>query len=119
MRDIPVDLGGYKLMITEAPAMKMREKDGQMAPVVDRRDGTTQFVVALFAKKLPGPDGFASKGEEIKVTLMTDPGPEFEEGTYVELISACLNAYSIETEDGRTLSGISFKAKGLKPLLSA
>ncbi|RSM80419.1 hypothetical protein DMH04_30270 [Kibdelosporangium aridum] len=117
MRDIPVDLGGYKLMVTEAPTMKMRQKDGQMVAATDR-EGVTQFVVALFAKRRPGPDGFSSKGEEIKVTLATDPGPDFEEGTYVELISACLNAYSMETEDGRTISGISFKAKGLKPIIS-
>jgi hypothetical protein len=118
MRDIPVDLGGYKLMVTETPVMKMRQKDGQEIPATDR-DGVTQFVVALFAKRRPGPDGFTSKGEEIKVTLGTDPGEGFEEGSYVELISACLNAYSMETEDGRTISGISFKAKGLKPVFVA
>jgi hypothetical protein len=118
MRDIPVNLGGYRLMVSEAPTMKMREKDGVQVPVTDRQ-GAAQFVVALFAKRRPGPGEFAQKGEEIRVTLATDPGDGFEEGSYVELIDARLNAYSMETEDGRTISGISFKATGLKPVKRA
>ncbi|GAB3479356.1 hypothetical protein [Amycolatopsis cihanbeyliensis] len=114
MRDIPVNLNGFKLMVTEAPVMKMQEKDGQMAPVTDR-EGVAKFVVSLFAKRRTRPGEFAQKGEEIKVTLASDPGEGFEEGVYVELINGCLNSYQMETEDGRTISGISFKAEGLKP----
>ena len=33
-----------------------------------------------------------------------------------ELIDARLNAYQIDTEDGRSISGIAFKAMGLKPV---
>ena len=115
MRDIPVVLSGYKLTIVEPPAPKMRDdgKGGQM-PVTDRQ-GVTQFVVSLFAKLRVAPGERAPKGEEIKVTLATDPGEGFPEDARVELIDARLNAYQIETEDGRSLSGISFKAMGLKP----
>ena len=52
---------------------------------------------------------------ELKVTLATDPGAGFEEDTRVELVDAKLNAYQIDTEDGRSISGIAFKAMGLKP----
>ncbi|MCU1626100.1 MAG: hypothetical protein JWP64_1049 [Pseudonocardia sp.] len=118
MRDIPVVLSGYKLTVVESPAPKTRDdgNGGQIA-VVDRQ-GVTQFVVSLFAKLRVQPGERAPKGEEIKVTLATDPGEGFGEDTRVELIDARLNAYQIDTEDGRSISGISFKAMGLKPLHS-
>ena len=72
--------------------------------------------MSLFAKQRVGPGERAPKGEEIKVTLATDPGEGFEEDTRVELIDARLNAYQIDTEDGRSISGIAFKAMGLKPV---
>lgn len=112
MRDLPVDLSGYRLLVTEAPAMKMRERSGAMEPVTDRH-GVTQFSVSLFAKRRPGPDGFAGKGEEIRVTLTTDPGEGFEEGTYVALLDPRVSPFSLTTEDGRVISGLSFKAAGL------
>ena len=34
----------------------------------------------------------------------------------VALVDARLNAYQIDTEDGRSISGISFKAMGLTPV---
>ena len=72
-------------------------------------------MVSLFAKLRVQPGERAPKGEEIKVTLETDPGEGFEEDTRVELVDARLNAYQIETEDGRSISGISFKAMGSSP----
>lgn len=112
MRDIPVMLDGYKLTVVEPPAPKTRE-DGT---VVTNRDGVTQFVVAVFAKLRTQPGQRAPKGEEIKVTLETDPGPGIEEDARVELIGARINAYQIDSPDGRSISGISFKAMGLTPL---
>ncbi len=117
MRDIPVNLGGYKLTVVEPPGQKMREvTPGVMEAVTDRQTGAVQFVVALFAKLRVGAGERAPKGEEIKVTLATDPGVGFEEDARVELIDARLNAYQIDTEDGRSISGVSFKALGLKPV---
>ena len=72
-------------------------------------------MVSLFAKLKVQPGQRAPKGEEIKVTLATDPGEGFEEDTRVELIAPMLNAYSIEGPRG-TVSGVAFKAMGLKPL---
>ena len=116
MRDIPVMLSGYKLTVVEPPVPKMREDGrGGWMPVTDRQ-GVTQFVVSLFAKLRVQPGERAPKGEEIKVTLATDPGEGFEEDTRVELVDARLNAYQIDTEDGRSISGIAFKAMGLKPV---
>ena len=116
MRDIPVILSGYKLTVVEPPAPKTRDDgNGGQVAVVDRQ-GVTQFVVSLFAKLRVQPGERAPKGEEIKVTLATDPGEGFGEDTRVELIDAKLNAYQIDTEDGRSISGISFKAMGLKPV---
>jgi hypothetical protein len=115
MRDIPVILDGYKLTVVEPPAPKMRDNgSGRMVPVLDRQ-GAQQFVVALFAKLRVQPGERAPKGEEIKVTLATDPGEGFGEDVRVELIDARLNSYQIDTDDGRSISGISFKAMGLKP----
>lgn len=116
MRDIPVVLSGYKLTVVEPPAPKTRD-DGTGRPVVvTDRDGVTQFVVSLFAKLRAQPGQRTPKGEEIKVTLATDPGDGFGEDTRVELIDPRLNAYQMEDDKGRTLSGISFKATGLKPV---
>ena len=115
MRDIPVVLSGYKLTVVEPPAPKTRTDDsGAQVPVTDRH-GVTQFVVSVFAKLRVGPGEGAPKGEEIKVTLLTDPGEGFGEDVRVELIDPRINAYQIESDNGRVNSGISFKATGLKP----
>lgn len=115
MRNIPINLGGYKIKVVEPPTMKM--KQGTNEPVTSY-DGTIQFVVSLFVKPLPEPGRPTGKGEEIKVTLTADPGDGFGEDTVVELIDATVSAYSMKTEDGRDLSGISFKAAGLKPAMA-
>src|SRR6187200_2911692 len=115
MRDIPVMLSGYKLTVVEPPAPKLREDGrGGWVPVTDRQ-GVTQFVVSLFAKLRVGPGERAPKGEEIKVTLATDPGPGFDEDTRVELVDPRINSYQIDSPDGRSISGLAFKALGLKP----
>ncbi|MGZ3142508.1 hypothetical protein ACVDFE_11035 [Lentzea chajnantorensis] len=117
LNDIPVILSHYKLLITEAPCVKMRELDGgQMVPVVDRNTNEEQFVVVLFAKARPSEGRRKSKGEEIKVNLPRDPGEGFEEGDYVELINPVINTYEMRGEDGKiTASGLWFKADGLTP----
>jgi hypothetical protein len=115
MRDIPVVLSGYKLTVVEPPTPKTRtDENGAVVPVTDRQ-GVTQFVVSLFAKLRVGPGERAPKGEEIKVTLLSDPGEGFGEDVRVELIDPRINAYQIESDNGRVNSGISFKALGLKP----
>jgi hypothetical protein len=116
MRNIPINLSGYKIKVVESPIMKM--KQGTNEPVT-AYDGTIQFVVSLFFKPQPEPGKQAGKGEEIRVTLTADPGDGFTEDTVVELIDPTVSAYSMKTEDGRDLSGISFKAAGLKPAVTA
>ncbi|WP_219414861.1 hypothetical protein [Pseudonocardia nigra] len=116
MRDIPVVLSGYKLTVVEPPGPKMRDDGNGGQVVVTDRQGATQFVVSLFAKLRPVPGQRAPKGEEIKVTLETDPGEGFEEDTRVELVNPRINAYQIDGPDGRSISGISFKAAGLTPV---
>jgi hypothetical protein len=111
LRNIPVVLESYRLMITEAPVMKMRkdDKSGEMVPATDYQ-GVQQFVVALFAKPRPNADGYQGKGEEIRVTLSADPGDGFEEGMYVSLVSPTVSFWSNDAG-----SGLSFKAVGLAP----
>ena len=112
MQDLPVSFAGYRCTVVEAPTPKLRE-DGSF---VTDRDGVNQFVVSLFVRMLPGmPGQRVPKGEEIRVTLATDPGPGFEEDTRVELIDARVNAYQVEGNGGRVSSGLWFKAMGLKP----
>jgi len=115
MRNIPVNLGGYKLMITEEPTMKTRELDDGKTEVVTDYQGVTQFVVAVFAKARAVEGQRAPKGEEIKVTLTSDPGEGFEEGSYVELVDPRVSPWEM-TRNGQTSSGLSFRAAGLKPL---
>jgi hypothetical protein len=114
VRDLPVILDQYKLTIVEPPAPKMREENGNLVPVLDRQ-GARQFVVSLFAKLQVQPGQRAPKGEEIKVTLETDPGDGFAEDMRVALMQPRINAYQIEN-NGRVTSGISFKAAGLTPV---
>ncbi|TDD06648.1 hypothetical protein E1181_11620 [Saccharopolyspora terrae] len=109
LRNIPVNLQGYKLMITEAPQEKTREKDG-VQEFVKNHEGVQQFVVSLFAKRRVQPGEYAGKGAEIKVTLTADPGEGFEEGVYVQLIDATVSHW--ENDNG---SGLSFRANGMVP----
>ena len=115
MRDIPVNLGGYKLTVVEPPAPKTKDGPGGVPEPVLDRNGVQQFVVSLFAKLRVQPGERAPKGEEIKVTLACDPGEGFGEDARVELVDARLNAYQIDNGEGRVTSGIAFKALGLKP----
>ncbi|MGH3610496.1 MAG: hypothetical protein ACRDRD_20770 [Pseudonocardiaceae bacterium] len=116
MQDIPFIGSGYKFMVTEAPTMKMREVKGEMEPAVDKRTGAISYVVMLFAKPRAASGERPGKGEEIKVTLATEPGEEFTEGMYVELINPVLNTWQTTNDEGRiTGSGLWFKAQGLKP----
>jgi hypothetical protein len=109
IKDLPVILTGHRLSLVELPCPKTRE-DGSL---ITGRDGATQFVVALFMKLRPQPGQRAPKGEEVRVTLETDPGEGFEEGMRVELVNPRVSAYQMRTEDGRELSGVSLKATGL------
>lgn len=115
MKDIPADLGGYTLMVTESPERKTREVDGRVEPVVDRASNAALFTVSLFAKLKASDSGRRAKGEEIKVTLETDPGEGFDEGTYVQLINLRVSPYSFQNDRGQTMSGLSYKATGLTP----
>lgn len=115
MRDLPVVLDGYKLTVVEPPAPKMREDgNGGFVPVTNR-DGVTQFVVSLFAKVRTQPGQRAPKGEEIKVTLETDPGEGFGEDMRVALLNPRVSPYQIDSPDGRSISGLAYKAMGLAP----
>jgi hypothetical protein len=121
LQNIPANLGGFRLMVTEAPAVKMREaKDGTLTPVVDRDTQSEQYVVVLFAKPKPVAGKRAGKGEEIRVNLPGAPADEFEEGDYVELINLVINTYEMRGDDGKiSASGMWFKADGLKPVFKS
>jgi hypothetical protein len=108
-------LAGYRCTVVDPPCPKTKDDGNGGQVVVVNRDGVMQFVVALFIKAIAGPGERAPKGEEIKVTLESDPGEGFAEGTRVELINPRINSYQIDTDDGRSISGIAFKALGLKP----
>jgi hypothetical protein len=110
MRNIPVNLTGYRLTIAEAPEMKMRKDEKGREEVVTDREGSPKFVVSLFAKVK------GEKGEEIRVTLDADPGEGFVDDTRVELISPRVSPYSFKNDRGETVSGVAFSALGLKPV---
>ncbi|MFD7653371.1 hypothetical protein ACFV4N_05265 [Actinosynnema sp. NPDC059797] len=109
MRNIPVLLTAYRLMVVEEPALKMREKDGQTEVATDN-DGASLFTVTLHVKAK------GEKGEEIRVTLMSDPGDGFEYGDQVEMVDPTVSPYSFKNAKGETVSGLAWRAAGLKPL---
>ncbi|OZM73573.1 hypothetical protein CFN78_08550 [Amycolatopsis antarctica] len=113
MRNIPIDLSGFRLTVTEDPEMKMRKDENGREVTVTDQEGVAKFVVALMVKTK------GQKGEEIRVTLDTDPGEGFseEDGTRVELIQPRVSPYSFKNAKGETVSGVAFSAAGLKPLL--
>lgn len=114
MRDIPCNLGGYTLMVTEPPEMKMqKDEHGNVSAVVDRVTKAALFVVGMLAKQ-PATVDFKPKGEEIRVTVETDPG-ELGFGTFVELINVRVSPFSFKNDSGQTVAGISFRAAGVKP----
>ncbi|MFC0071915.1 hypothetical protein ACFFQW_49595 [Umezawaea endophytica] len=120
LSNIPVNFGGHRLMVTEAPAVKMRQDDSGMTIPVVNREGEEQYVVMLFAKPRTLPGERPGKGEEIKVSLPAFPAEPVDEGEYVELVNPTLNYYEIEDrKTGRKITGISFKADGLKPAMRA
>ena len=119
MRDLPVLLSGYRCTVVDPPCPKTRDDGAGGQVVVTDRNGVTQFVVSLFVKQRVAVGERAPKGEEIKVTLATDPGPGFEEDTRVELVDPRINPYQIDSPDGRSISGLAFKAVGLKPAAPA
>ncbi|MFB9909657.1 hypothetical protein [Allokutzneria oryzae] len=107
---LPVDLSGYKLMITEDPEIKTFTNDqGVVETAVDRDTKTPLYVVSLFMKSAD--KSVKRKGIEIKVTLSTDPGDAFEEGDYVALVEPTVSLW--QNDKG---SGLTFKALGLQPL---
>ncbi|WP_199432569.1 hypothetical protein [Qaidamihabitans albus] len=116
MRNIPINLGGYRLQVTEAPEMKVRKGDNGKDEVVTDANGVTKFVVGLFAKKRQESGERREKGEEIRVTLDSDPGHEVNDGELVELIDPRVTPYSMKNERGETVSGVAFAARGLKPV---
>ena len=119
MKDLTVVLSNYRMRIVDPPTQKMRQLEGgAQMPVVDR-NGVAQFVVSVFAKQLVHAGVMTPKGEEVKVTLEADPGQGFEEGMLIELINPRVSPYEIRTDDGRVISGLSFKALGLTPVTPA
>lgn len=110
MKDIPVNLQGHRCTVVESPTVKLRE-DGSGAT---NWEGVRQFVVALFIRQLPMAGRRTPKGEEVRVTLETDPGEGFAEGEWVELIDPRVSPWEMRDERGRVSSGLSFKAMGMK-----
>lgn len=106
MKNMKIDPSDRRLMLTELPTVKVREVDGHTEIVTDK-DGAQQFVAVLFMKAK------GEKGEEIKVTLATDPGAAFEEGDIVELVDPRASFYSFKNGRGETVSGIAYRATGL------
>src|SRR3954451_17176862 len=119
MRDLPVLLSSYRCTVVDPPCPKTRDDGAGGQVVVTDRNGVTQFVVSLFVKQRVAAGERAPKGEEIKVTLATDPGPGFDEDSRVELVDPRINSYQIDSPDGRSISGLAFKAVGLKPATPA
>ncbi|MHA6798295.1 hypothetical protein [Bounagaea algeriensis] len=115
LRNIPVLLEGYKLQVSEEPTVKTREDENGNEVVVTDYQGATQYLVSLFVKPV-GQDGKPrGKGDEIKVTVATEPEEEVTEGSRVELVDPRVSHWQNDFGNGTT-SGLSWKATGIKPI---
>ncbi|MQM28711.1 hypothetical protein [Glycomyces albidus] len=117
MQNIPCNLVGYKLMVTELPEVKSFTDDvgnTRIATVYGTDDPI--YVVSLFAKpREAGPHGKRAKGEEIKVEFTREPEQEFEEGTYVQLDRPTVSLSDFTNGKGDRYVGLKFRAEGLVP----
>jgi hypothetical protein len=118
LRNIPVELSGHKVRITEAPSVKTREKDGQQEVVTDFKTKAPKYVVGVFVKPRRDDEGRAGKGVEVRVTLDTDPGDQVDEGDLIELIAPTVSHWEMTDDHGRTTSGLSWRALGIKPAIA-
>lgn len=111
LKNVPVMLEGYKLRVTEEPALKTYTTDGGAQEIaVDPTTKTNLFVVSLLMKQRATESRSAGKGFEVKVTLEADPG-EVDEGQLVELIQPRISQWSM---NGR--EGVAVRAAGLSPV---
>jgi len=107
MRNIPVNLAGFKLRVVEEPSIKA-DQDGKVITAYGSDDPL--YTVVVFAKPPATEDGYRGKGQELKITLTANP-EGVEEGDLVELVMPTVSHWE---RDGR--SGLTWKAKGLKPV---
>ncbi|GAA2338253.1 hypothetical protein GCM10009854_13130 [Saccharopolyspora halophila] len=113
LRNIPVVMSHYKMQVTEEPVVKTRENEtGEIVPVTDWQ-GAQQFVVSLFVKARPQEGQRPGKGEEIRVTLETAPDDDVTDGAVVELHNPRVSHWENDI-NGRKMSGLSWKATGIK-----
>jgi len=106
MRNIPVNLSGFKLRVVEEPSIKV---DQNGAVVTAYGTDEPLYTVAVFAKPV-ATDCYRGKGEELRVTLTSSP-EGIEEGDLVELIAPTVSFWE---RDGR--SGLTWRAQGVKPV---
>lgn len=120
LNNLPIILSGYRVMVSEAPAIKMRREGETEVPVIDRTTNQPAYIVELLVKPVARPGERAGKGEVIRVTLPYAPAEEIEDGDYVELVNPTVSYYEVEDRvTGRKNSGLSFRAETLKPVRRA
>lgn len=122
MKDVPADLRGYKFIVSEAPTVKLVTDKATGQEKVSTIYGTEdpKYVIRLFSKPVEaGPTGVRGKGEEIKVTLLSEPGDEIDEGVYVDLIGPTVSPYAMTDANNKlTGSGLSYTARAVSPKTS-
>ncbi|THV30048.1 hypothetical protein [Glycomyces paridis] len=119
LQKLPINLGGYSLMVTEAPELKSFVKDGQTQIATMYGTGEPIYVVVVFAKPLgKNEHGKRLKGEEIKVEFTREPEQEFEEGTYIQLDRPTVSTSDFTNGDGGRFVSQKFHAEGLVPAAS-
>lgn len=115
MRNVPVILSGFRLMVVGEKVIKTRENEKGEVEEVEGSDGAKHFTVPLFVKQRAVEGRHTPKGEEINVTLECDPGEGFREGTYVELIDPRVSPWGQKRGEG-VASGLAIRAAGMTPV---
>ena len=109
--DIPVNLNGFRLRVVDDPAVKTYVDDnGVEQTAVDRSTGEPVYVISLHKKVAErNEQGRRPKGEEIKVTIVTEP-VDIEDGDIVELVRPTAKPYHIPGGKYECSFGLSYKA---------
>jgi hypothetical protein len=119
LQNLPVNLEGYKLMVTEAPELKMFMKDGQQQVATVYGTGEPIYVISVFAKaKEAGASGKRLRGEEIRVELTNEPEEAIEEGSYVSFVRPTVSVTDFTPDGGDRFVGQKFRASSVVPATS-
>lgn len=108
LKNVPVQLEGYKVRALEAPQFKTFQNDAGKIEQQTTPDGAPLYELSVFMRQRPQDGQRTPKGFEVKVTLETEPQESLEDEV-VELVNPRISQWSRNGRDG-----VSLRATGVK-----